>query len=530
MNFSAQIYSTASKTRYLLSFLVMLSLLYLPTSCNTNSQGDKDIDEKIMEKYEATEIKNEPANLVFYFPGFEPSGWDGVHTKIVEQISSLINATINFKWLDGQNYIQKMLILSASDEQIDAFCLSKPQINYPDFTKLAREARITDITSLLPANAPALMSKFTEKELNYGKVNGRQYAVPSLYPYAYCTYLMVDDTLSKKYNISNITNYEQYEAYLKAVKEHEPDLIPGTIANSVDTLRLFARASGYVIVDEIQKLVYKWDDPKMKIQAWEKTPEFKEAVKYIADWFKKGYLVSQPDPAKTTSYIYYGQLNPPREETTYMTSNTSSGEMIESNPLRIFYLYPEKKVQRDNPMGSFYFNGSFVFPASSKNTEKSLQFLEWVQQSRSNYFLTMYGIEGKDYVLKKNYPILPEGMDFNNRTYLYWDGSWAFSNIEYFPVIFDDNGNEIEGPKQFLDKNSEYPPHGAFYPNYISVDGAATSRIHEYQVFEYKISSGQLKDSFEIDKFIKNLEELGTANLVDEVQKQLDKAYAASSR
>jgi hypothetical protein len=69
-------------------------------------------------------------------------------------------------------------------------------------------------------------------------------------------------------------------------------------------------------------------------------------------------------------------MYPPSDETTQMTFNTESGEMKQSNPLRVFYLYPEKQVQRDKPLGSFFFNGSFVFPTSSSNTDSALQFLD----------------------------------------------------------------------------------------------------------------------------------------------------------
>lgn len=525
---SAKNHTLSGKMRFIPVLLVILSLLLLPAGCNSASnEGKENKDEAFMEKYEAPEKNPERVAIKFYLPGQQPKSWEDVRVKIEEQISSTINATLDFKWFDHQNYQQKISVIDASAEPFDAFCLGKPQEYYPDFTKLAREGKIKDITKLFPANAPSLMKKYTEEELEYAKIDGKLYAVPSLYPYAYCTYLMADEALLKKYNISNITNYEQYESYLKAVKDNEPDLIPGTIANVPDTLWLFARASGYVIVDEIQKLVYKWDDPKMNILAWEKTPEFKEAVNYIASWFKKGYLVSNPDQMKTTSFVYYGPLMMPSEETTKMTFSSSSGEFKESNPLRIFYLYPDNTVQRDNPMGSFYFNGSFVFPASSVNTEAALKYLEWVQQNQANYYLVMYGIEGKDYILKNNYPTFPEGMDFNNRTYMYWDGYWAFNNIEYTPVFKDESGNEMEGLKEFFDKNSKYPPHGALYPNYKSIESAADSRSRAFSGFENKIRDGLLTDSSQIDSFIKELDDLGSSNLVKIVQEQLDAAVAS---
>lgn len=511
-------FGASQKLVFYISFLIILSIILIPVGCSSNTNTE---DEAFMKKYKTPEENNERAVIKFYFQGEKPKAWDEVRTLIEKELADVVNVSLDFKWLDYQSYKQKMDILDASEEQFDAFCVAKPQKNYTDFTKLAREGKLKDITNLFPESAPALFQKYTEEELDYARVDGKLYAVPSLYPHAYCTYLMAEDALLTRYNITDISNLDQYEAYLKTIKENEPELVPGTISNSVDTLYLFARASGYVIVDELQKLVYKWDDPEMKIVAWEKTPEFKEAVNYLASWFKKGYLVPNPDQLKTTSFMHYGIMMPPTTETTKMTFSNSSGKIGESNPLRMFYLYPDNTVQRDNAMGSFHFNGSFAFPATSVNTGKALRFLEWVQKNRNNYFLTMYGREGIDYVLKNDYPVLPEGMDYNDSTYMSWRGSWAFRNIEFLMPV--NKGNKFSY-MDFIDKNSKYPPHGAFYPDFSAIESAAANRSKVFQDFERKINRGELTDSSQIDSFIKNLEDLGSSNLVEIAQKQLDEA------
>lgn len=514
-------------SRPVLLILAILLVLLLPAGCGGTSSVDE--EESFLGNSEAPMANSEHKTLSFYFPGAQPKSWPEVKAKIEEEISDTINVSLDFKWIEIQSYLQKMNALEATDEQIDAFILGKPDKVFLDFTKLARNGSLKDITQLFNANAPGLKQQYTQEELSYGQVDGKLYALPSLYPHAYATYLMVDEALMKKYNISDITTYEKYEEYLKAVKANEPDLIPGIIANLPDTLELFARGSGYVIVDGLQRLVYKWDDPEMKVLAWENTSEFKEAIYYLADWFKKGYLSSNQDQSKVTSFIFYGDLNPPTTETTKLTYNTSATDFKETNPLRMFYLYPDRKVQRDNPMGSFFFNGSFVFPSSSVNTERALQFVNWVQQNRDNYYLMMYGIEGKDYVTDPTYgyPGFPKGMDYNNRTYMYWDGNWAFNNIGYEPIPKDKEGNALDGRKQFLDKNSKYPPHGALYPDYQKIQATADNRTRRFNEFENRIRQGQLSDTSEVDSFIKELEGFGTDNLVAEVQKQLDEAVQA---
>ena len=500
------------RTRLSIIFLIILSIVIIPAGCSSDADG---IEEDFLEKYETPEENTERVPIMFYFPGQQPVAWDEVRTEIEKELADTVNVSLDFKWIEHQSYVQKMNTLSASSDSFDAFCVGKPQQYYPDFTKMAREGELKDITQLLPDNAPILMQKYTDEELDYAKVDGKLYAVPTLYQHAYGTYILADDALLRKYNISDLSNLDQYDTFLRTVKENEPDSVPGIIGGIADTLQLFAGVSGYVIVDESQRLVYKLEDPDMKVIAWENTSEFREAANYVLNWFHKGYIVK--NSKKMTSILLKDDLFPPDQKMTTRYFDPSID-------FRVCQLCPDNPLQRENPMGSFYYNGSFVFPATSLNTDRTLQFLDWVQRSRSNYYLFMYGREGTDYVLEKNYPIYPEGMDYTNSTYMNWNGNWAFRNAEFLPVVRDEQGNEVESYSEFLNKSTKYPPHGSFYPDFKAIEIASTKRFKAFLDFEYKLSDGEIVDSSQIDSLIKNLEGMGSANLVELVQKQLDEA------
>lgn len=505
--------------RVLITLLLAVSMLFLMAGC---AGQPKDDESSFMDKYEASE-NLENVSLKFLFPGTEPKNWKNVKAEIEKRSADKLNVSLDFKWLEYGQYMDMAKVLDSSGEVYDAFVLAKPDANYPDFTQLTREGKIKDITQTFQSSAPSLFAKYTNEELSFATVDGKIVAVPTLLPQAFCTYLIADDALLKKYNIPDIKNYDEYGKYLQTIKDNEPDLVPGSIANIANTLKLFARASGYVIADEGNRLVYKWDDPQMKLIPWEKTSEFYDTASYIVDWFKKGYLKYGADQVKISSFIYEGMLTPLTQETTKMTFSDSSGQLKESNPMRIFHLYPEKQVQRDNPMGSFFYNGSFVFPTASSNTDRALRFLDWVYSSRDNYLLMTCGIENEDYVLMGDQPTLPAGMDFADRTYMYWDGSWAFKSFEYdYPVASGTSDKEVETPLEFLEKNSKYPPHGAFYPNFSLMQQAANDRQKAYLEFEYKLTQGQIQDMTEVDAFINKLTTIGSAELVEEAQKQLD--------
>lgn len=291
--------------------VLVFSLILITAGCGSTQGGEE--DDSFMEKYEEPEVL-EHSTVSFCFPGQQPKNWEAVRAEIESRSADIVNASLDFKWIEFQQYLQKIKIDDASGDVCDAYCLGKPDSFYPDFTSLAREGKLKDISELFPEYAPVLFTKYSPEELEYASVDGKTYAVPSLSPMAYSTYLMVDDALHKKYDLPDITTLEQYEMYLKKIKENEPDKLPGTVANSVDSMSLFARAFDYVIVDEIQKLVYKWNDPEMKIIPWEQTPEFSEATGKITDWLNKGYMNAEPDQTKATSFVYHGQLSPMTEE------------------------------------------------------------------------------------------------------------------------------------------------------------------------------------------------------------------------
>ncbi len=57
------------------------------------------------------------------------------------------------------------------------------------------------------------------------------------------------------------------------------------------SIGLFAEANGYVNFNYILGLVYKWDDPEMRIIPWEQTPEYRRGIETILKWTNNGYLL-----------------------------------------------------------------------------------------------------------------------------------------------------------------------------------------------------------------------------------------------
>jgi putative aldouronate transport system substrate-binding protein len=143
-------------------------------------------------------------------------------------------------------------------------------------------------------------------------------------------------------------------------------------------LGLFADAYGYVILDDDLGLVYKWDDPDVRIQAWEQTPVFKDCLNRIKSWRDKGYLmksagisqlnVNMISSGKWASFV--GMLG---QQYGFATWNYKAYRLHDGYSVR---QHPLKRGMAIN--------------AKSASTERVLMFIDWLESSQENYDLYMY--------------------------------------------------------------------------------------------------------------------------------------------
>jgi putative aldouronate transport system substrate-binding protein len=506
-----------------ISLLIVFCLLLMPAGCG-GSKNNADDDYSFMEQYEEDQTGDAPApapaertSIRFLFPGYKPKNWDNVKAEIEKRTRKILNVELDFQWKEHYSYISEIKTLQASNQEFDAFILAGPDGSSPDFSTLARDGVLKDITEIFPQSAPSLYKMYDHEDLKYASVDGRLYAVPSPFILAESPSIIVNDEMLEKYKIDDITDFEQYEAFLGKIKENEPDAIPG-----IDTTTFIASlpsAFGYAVADERSMLVYKWDDPEMKLTAWERTPEFYNVVKMYISWYEKGYLkpvMNAQDYFKAQSVLVGSYLAPPSKSTEKISLSNNIGTSIETDLVRVMRLFPDKMIQRKNPMGKFGTSGSFAFPKESGNTELVLRFLEWVQLDRENYNLVLYGIEGADHVIKNGMPEMPDGMQAYSSSYMYWGGHWAFMNTAY-----EIAPKKVQEHIDYVKSHSAYPPHGVFYPDYGTLDQVADKRAKGLQDFYVRLYQGNIKSEELLEKFINDMDSYGTDELIDMVQSQL---------
>ncbi|MEN6315118.1 MAG: DUF3502 domain-containing protein [Clostridiaceae bacterium] len=260
----------------------------------------------------------------------------------------------------------------------------------------------------------------------------------------------------------------------------------------------------------------------MKIIPWEQTSGFKETAGFVSRWFANGYMEISSQQKETASFIYRtGNLY----EGPIGIDLFNDGNMEE---YILHILYKNEKTQRKSPFNASTI-GAVAFNSNSKDTERALMLLDWIQSSQENYDLFNYGIENRHYLLKNNRIDMPEGISISDNPY-WWHRltdyllNFAFMNIHFHRQSVDDTRPDdyYKTLMEYAQSYTSYAPHEGFYPDYSEI---RTECVKRMQVYTKRISDSFKRgifDTSQADSVIEELKNAGTDQIVNEIQRQLD--------
>jgi putative aldouronate transport system substrate-binding protein len=455
------------------------------------------------------------AKITIYFENRSNSVMPDVLAAVNEKLHSELKTELAFEMIaeNPERYMAKIQEDIAAGKPCDAFFYSS---NFPVSLRLmAKDGLARDLTEDLTRYAPDYIGKFSVDEIEAISMDGKIYAVPYRIPTAGRKCVLVRDDLMTRYKIPEIKSYEDYEVYLAAVKKNVPDLIPMDYWDT--TLGLFSEANGYVVLNYELGLVYKWDDPSMKVMAWEQAPEFAEGIRRIKSWYDKGYLIKNVGIAQIDERIITGGrwmsfIGNWGDEFYYNSLLASDG--IKDFKYKAYPLHVGISA-RNSPSES-----ALVINAKSAQADRVLMFINWLQSGQENYDLLMYGVEGRNYTDMGDY-IVPTGVTGEEDSFFNWGWKAPFRNIEYERVNFTGLKEEVAGYNKVIEEKTKFPPSTGFIPDFSAVSDLVTPRGTDNAKLDRKVFKGILREN-DVDDFIKDQKENGVQRIIDEIQSQLD--------
>ncbi len=357
-----------------------------------------------------------------------------VFRAIEKKTKKTLNIKFDIKFMEPGHYDKKIEGVINEDEPCDLFVISTGSNLYN--TILEQEMAL-DITELFPRYAPNYFNRLDPGTLKTVTRDGKIVAIPSNVYYTNKPVVLVREDLFQKYEMSTITNIEDINTFMDMVKKGEEKKYSLALESDQAIWETFVGYYGYTILNTYPLgLLYKTDDPKMKIIAIEKIPELVEIFEIGKNWMNRDYYLKGLSPYKRANSLNIGIF------AAYITRqlavfeiNTILEEQNKGFKYLEFPLFPSVVGQR------YEYQQGLMVNKKSENPERALMFLEWVHKNQKNYDLLRYGIKGKNYSLKNNQLTLPRDEE-SQYAYSYGDQLYpAFINWDY-ERIYEGSSNE----------------------------------------------------------------------------------------
>lgn len=494
------------KTLSLVLALTVASSIFA-TGCAKKDEKPQTNDKKVEEKKDLP-----PVELVYYLPfAAQQAGQDEVFQKANEIIKKEINATVKFNVLDQGTYKEKIPVMIAAGEPIDMMFTSN-WLN--DYYQNVSKGALANLDDLLKQYAPTLMKDVPQLAFDSIRVNGKLYGIPNYQSIASrIVYAFKKDLADKyKFDYANVKSYKDLVPYFKSVKENEKDIIPLEHRGDFWSM-VYPEYDFYLLNKNIPGMV-KLSDKSAKVFNQYATPEYKEFIETMYDWYQKGYIQKDVLNVKTTTAE--------RKAGKYATIMGGAGAYpgATAKAYEIANGYPCVEVQ----IGKSWVNHNTAtasitgISALSKNKERAVMYYELLNKNTELASLLAYGIEGKHYtkVNEKKITLTKDSTYFPNRP-------WAYMNTFKIPVNDPNPDNHLELIQKEVDVALKNPaPIMGVSLSLEKVKQEVAQVTTVYEEMGKALEAGVLDPKVNLPKYLEKLEQAGASKIVAELQNQIN--------
>ena len=382
--------------------------------------------------------------------------------RVQKYIEDKSGIKFEFKVVKTQDDYDNQINLSlAANEDIDVI-----QLNSDIYKSLLERGCVKVINETLQKYGQNILKNLPEDAWKaVSDLDGNIYGIPYVAQQT-GSLTSVRKDWREKLNLDPISSIDEFEAYLKAVRDGDfdgngkKDTLPlASYNNSDGTYGDFEVSFLQVFTDTYSEIGYNYIDSNNNVVPIVMHPKYKDYLATLAKWKNEGLLSSD--------IIQNDQLND-------MITNNQVGAVGEwysmhFNPLvKLKEKVPEADYEVILPKslsGNAYklpisgiYGPETLFISYSQNTEFAMKLFDWFMQSPDNYWTQKAGVEGED-----------------------WE--WVDKNAQTYKTL-----KQLEKPEQGYNlafSISFYPPWNLFLANADAVN----QMYYERQAFYLKYGS-----------------------------------------
>ncbi|NJP41534.1 ABC transporter substrate-binding protein [Oscillospiraceae bacterium HV4-5-C5C] len=448
--------------------------------------------------------------LTVVFPGgsSSPADLEAVEAGLQSVVDTVMDATVKLNILEWGVFSDQQKLMLSSGEDIALMFTYDSSKNYAASSQVLD---ITDLVNTYASDALTTLGKYAEA----CQISGRYYGLPTFHEYTKDSGLVCRTDILEALGVdsSSITSWDDIEALLAKVKAAYPDMnILAPVELEAGVLPYYNEGLFDILTDGVAVRV---DGDGSEVVDYYDTDEFMELAKVAYDWNQKGYFM--PDATTVTdtrqdllaagnTFGYVGQIHPG----TATQELKNSGVAVTTIPVG----------HRALTTGNVNF-AQYMVPTSSSTPEKAVKLLDLMLTNADVSNLLMYGVEGKDYVVKDAQTKVagyPDGVDsssvgWNNETWLAGNGSLAYA-WESDPV-------DIWQQYQTFNDSATVSPLYGFTFDTSNVKTEITAITNVISKYKAVICSGYSDPESSVKQMVDELNSAGIANIITEAQAQI---------
>jgi putative aldouronate transport system substrate-binding protein len=419
----------------------------------------------------------EPVTLKVMLFGEKPADLDKVLAKFEEETKDTLNTKLDIEYNPPADHKQKLQLKMSTGEAVDLmfdapWMFLNNNVNLGYYQQLDKYFNNDEY--------PGLKQAFTPELLETNKINGHNYSIPFMTSYSDPFIINIRKDIREELGLPPVKTLADYKNYLEKVQEKHPDYVPAAIGGRGLYRLGIPEEKGH---NDIRLAAVVQDSFTGGIPfSVALSPDEKKVVGAATIGDPDSEFANFPAPFNTHDSIYghFGlrtefrkfnnkdplsaqansALDPAKNAS---TEGTISGliygkkdlkKVVPNGDLEPFF-YTSQDIADMKPGAirtDFRANNSVVIPASSKNIDRTMKFLDWLYSSKDNHDLFELGIEGEHWIKDGD-----NGYKTTDKTSNYlFQGYELTWNPNLSRINTDNDPETIKFLQYTMDKNSYY--------------------------------------------------------------------------
>ena len=500
------------------------------TGSGTQAAADtvEDASSAAVDTEDEANDEDEAEIVVAFYCNVAPSDTERIEEAINAITIPAINTSVKLNPVSVGAYNEQINLMISSNEQLDLM----PTFFFGTtaFASMMSQKQLLPLNDLLDEYGQDILSVMKADYLETTTYDGNIYAVPVNKDMVSNTYYAMRTDILEQVGMletaQNCSSMDDIEKILAAVKE-QTDLVPLAPAGSSGVLNfspvLLTRGVNFDECRTYDKLLNDYivsftDDPNTVTCLYD-SEEYQQACQLIEDWYNAGYIYSDAANADENNYMYVSSGKAfsyffAAENSTYMDTVAQSG--YEMTVVRV----------SSAPVSTSTVNTlNWVIPVTAREEEAAMKFMNLMYSNGEILDLLNYGQEGVDYVVGDDGVYkFAEGKDMNNSGW-FVNLSWEFGN-QYLTGLWDGADPNTREISRKDNENPVLSPLLGFTSNSEGLENQITAVSNVYNEYTRGLNCGVLDVETVVPEFRTKLASAGMADIVAQVQQQLDEWLA----